>query len=235
MHLEEISAQQKQTGKVISEAREVKSKSDTPVNTNPFAIIYQGGVNPDALELTHLRQQPVDMIIYHHTAMHSGLAFEGIIGEFIDSKKWLTAYHAIIMPDGVIHPFCRWDRAGNHCIGFNQQSLAIALHGNFHSITDDDFSNHDGRYGNKKPTSAQIQSAACLIELWIQLYAIPVNFNQNILPHCDVLAGKTVCPGNQFPHEILQQAILRQHQQSLSLRNIDNLRQQFQLKPYVMA
>jgi len=165
-------------------------------------IVYKGGVKPGTLERCHLRPKEPDLIVYHHTAMSSSIPFRGIVDEFLVNKGWLTGYHCVIMPDGTIHPFCRWDRYGNHAKGLNQRSLGIAFHGNFHTLVNDRYSNHDGRFGMQEPTTAQLDAGARMVALWVQLYDdIQLDFDTDILPHKTAMPGHTVCPGSNFPHD----------------------------------
>ena len=164
-------------------------------------ITYNGGVKPESLEQYHLRSQEPDLIVYHHTAMSSSVPFQGIVDEFLVNKGWLTGYHCVIMPDGAIKPFCRWDRYGNHAKGLNDRSLGIAFHGNFHTLANDRYSNHDGRFGFQKPTAVQLDSGARITALWVHLYpSIQLDFDMDILPHKTAMPGHTVCPGSNFPH-----------------------------------
>jgi hypothetical protein len=164
-------------------------------------IVYKGGVNPESMERCHLRPQEPDLIVYHHTAMSSSVPFKGIVDEFLVNKGWLTGYHSVIMPDGTIHPFCRWDRYGNHAKGLNKRSLGIAFHGNFHTLANDRYSNHDGRFGIQEPTTAQLDAGARLVALWVHLYDdLQLDFDTDILPHKTAMPGHTVCPGSNFPH-----------------------------------
>lgn len=165
-------------------------------------IAYNGGVNPQTLEQHHLRPQEPNLIVYHHTAMASDVPFQGIVDEFLVNKRWLTGYHCVIMPDGAIQPFCRWDRYGSHAKGINERSLGIAFHGNFHTLANDQYSNHDGRFGFQKPTAVQLDAGARVVALWIHLYPdIQLDFDMDILPHKVAMPGHTVCPGSNFPHE----------------------------------
>lgn len=163
-------------------------------------LVYLGGVKPASLEKVHRRLADPDQIIVHHTAMHSQLGFDAIVDEFLTRKQWLTGYHAVVMPDGTIKPFCRWDRTGNHAAGHNHHTLGIAFHGNFHQGTDR-FSNHDGRYGNLRPTPEQLEAGARLIALWTFLY--PSMKEPFMLPHGQLEGASTVCPGNRFPWSML--------------------------------
>ena len=184
------------------EERQV-TKPQPQMNPEPYQwqpLTYLGGVQPAALEHVHQRRADPDQIVVHHTAMHSQLGFDAIVDEFLKRKKWLTGYHAVIMPDGTIQPFCRWDRTGNHAAGHNHHTLGIAFHGNFHQGTDR-FSNHDGRYGNLRPTPEQLEAGARLIALWTFLY--PSMREPFMVPHRQLDGAQTVCPGNRFPWQIL--------------------------------
>lgn len=164
-------------------------------------LAYAGGVHPASLETTHRRSGDPNLIVYHHTAMSSNAPFKDVVNEFLVSKKWLTGYHCVIMPDGTIEPFCRWDRSGNHAKGLNDRSLGIAFHGNFHTDLSDRYSNADGRYGNQLPTEAQLHAGARVVALWVLLYQdIKLDFTRHILPHKTAMPGHTVCPGSNFPH-----------------------------------
>ncbi len=169
-------------------------------------INYQGGINPESLQNTHLRPADPTLIIYHHTAMTSTASFQDIVDEFLITKKWLTGYHCVVMPNGAIRPFCRWDRSGNHVKGNNARSLGISFHGNFHTQPGDKYSNADGRYGNKAPTLAQLRAGARVIALWLYLY--DGNTFDSILSHQKIMPnGYTNCPGSNFPEQQLRQLV----------------------------
>ena len=200
------------------------------------SITYLGGVKPASLENTHKRLADADQIVVHHTAMHSQLGFDAIVDEFLVTKQWLTGYHAVIMPNGDIKPFCRWDRTGNHARGHNHHTLGIALHGNFHQSGHDDhdrYANDDGQFGNVRPTAEQLHSAARLIALWTFLY--PDMKDDFLVPHRQLNSGATVCPGSRFPWETLtgEVAAFRRHwsQQSEALAHIEA----FSRRQYVYA
>ena len=199
-------------------------------------IAYNGGVNPQSLEQHHLRSREPDLIVYHHTAMASNVPFQGIVDEFLVNKGWLTGYHCVIMPDGAIKPFCRWDRYGNHAKGLNDRSLGIAFHGNFHILANDQYSNQDGRFGFQKPTSVQLDAGARIVALWTYLYPdIRLDFDMDILPHKIAMPGHTVCPGSNFPHEEFQDKITFYVQK---WENSPTAQQQialFKQKPFIYA
>ncbi|MCD8523852.1 MAG: N-acetylmuramoyl-L-alanine amidase [Saccharospirillaceae bacterium] len=163
-------------------------------------IHYAGGVNPQSLEQVHRRTADPDQIVVHHTAMNSALGFNAIVDEFLQHKQWLTGYHCVIMPDGAIRPFCRWDRTGNHAKGHNDHTLGISFHGNFHQQEHDRFANNDGRYGPLMPTPAQLDAGARVIALWLNLYpSMSGPVSEVVVPHRALNGANTVCPGNQFP------------------------------------
>lgn len=184
----------------IAPARPLSIKSIEEI----VGFTYDGGDRPRRLEHTHLRTQPIDLIVYHHTAMHSESPFEELLKEF-DRKGWLTGYHSVIMKDGTIRTLCRWDRFGNHAQGYNARSLGVALHGNFETDPKVPFANVNGKLGVTHPTAAQLDSAARITALWTQLYGVPVDSSKSILPHYKL--AKKACPGSNFPHDTFHQRI----------------------------
>lgn len=176
-------------------------------------IPYRGGVNPETLERVHIRPSNPNLIVYHHTAMSSSTSFQDIVDEFLVTKKWLTGYNCVIMPDGAIKWFCRLDRYGNHAKGRNARSLGISFHGNFHTGAGDKYSNADGRYGNQQPTEAQLHAGARVVALWVALYKdIALDFERCIKPHKEVMpSGYTVCPGSGFKYKEFESLIEKYH------------------------
>ena len=199
-----------------------------------LAVEYHGGVKPDSLQNRNIRAADPNLIVYHHTAMSSNLGFQAIVDEFLVNKGWSTGYHCVIMPNGAIRPFCRWDRVGNHTKERNNRSLGVSFHGNFHIEKDDKFSNYDGRFGNKEPAEAQLISGARLIALWAHLYQdIELDFDSHILPHREAAPGHTVCPGSNFPFEDLQALISQYYEQwQASAYALDQI-ELFKKKPYL--
>jgi hypothetical protein len=165
-------------------------------------IPYDGGVDVDKLESVHRRPGDPNLIVYHHTAMPMDSSFDDVVRVIhqrkADGIPWITGYHCVITGDGGIHPFCRWDRFGNHVAGFNLRSLGISFNGNFESDPTVPFSNADGRYGPIRPTEAQLDAAARVVALWSIMYDIPLDFGQTIVPHRKLNPGKA-CPGSRFP------------------------------------
>lgn len=188
-------------GRVVSTSRLIEeTKEAQPLQWVDF--VYDGGLAPERLQAQHLRSGPPNLVVYHHTAMSSVSSFEDVVKEFVQRKKWLTGYHVVVMPDGAIKPFCRWDRYGSHAAGLNDRSLGIAFHGNFHTLPGDQFSNADGRYGNQTPTEAQLHAGARVVALWTYLYEdIKLDFGTSILAHRKAMPGHTVCPGSNFPYD----------------------------------
>jgi N-acetyl-anhydromuramyl-L-alanine amidase AmpD len=158
------------------------------------------------------------------------------VDEFLVNKGWLTGYHCVIMPDGTVRPFCRWDRYGNHAKGLNQRSLGIAFHGNFHTLANDRYSNHDGRFGFQKPTAVQLDAGARVIALWAHLYPnIQLDFDMDILPHKIAMPGHTVCPGSNFPHDELKEKITFYFQQWEKSQTAQQHIALFQQKSFIYA
>ncbi|MFQ5769874.1 MAG: peptidoglycan recognition family protein [bacterium] len=201
---------------------------------------YDGGDRPQRLENTHLFKKPIDMIVYHHTAMHSDSPFEEILREF-DRKGWLTGYNCVVLKDGSIRVLCRWDRFGNHVKGFNNHSLGIALHGNFETNSKVPFSNYNGQYGILHPTSSQVDATARVVTLWTFMHKIDLRFPANndthfpkgIVPHKD-LAPKA-CPGGNFPHQHFQERVKNYTNMWKNDKNFQQALNDFKAIPRVMA
>jgi hypothetical protein len=193
-------------------------------------IPYAGGVDRDKLQDVHLRKKNPDLVVYHHTAMHSDSTFQDLV-RVIKDKKWLTGYNCVILKDGSIKPYCRWDRYGNHAVGYNAHSLGLAFHGNFENNPDVPFSNPDGRYGISRPTELQLKAGAQVVALWTYLYSIPLDFKKSIIPHNQI--SDKACPGNLFPYDEFKNLISFYHDEwdksGLAKQKIS----EFKLKPYL--
>jgi uncharacterized membrane protein YuzA (DUF378 family) len=179
-------------------------KPSMPEKELEIEISYEGGVDREKLENVHLRPSNPDLIVYHHTAMHSDTTFADVV-KVIKDKGWLTGYHCVVLKDGSIYPFCRWDRYGNHAKGFNHTSLGIAFNGNFEPDPRVPFANVNGKMGLLTPTDEQLRSAAKVVALWTFIYDIPIEFDKSIIPH-NTISDKT-CPGSNFPYEQFQHLI----------------------------
>jgi len=226
----------KPLGETLAEGGLTREKKEPrPFKWIDFA--YRGGVKPESLLRAHIRPSNPNLIVYHHTAMSSSLGFQDIVDEFLVSKKWLTGYHCVIMPDGTIKPFCRWDRYGNHAKGKNSRSLGISFHGNFHTDPKDKYSNADGRYGNQQPTEAQLHAGARVVALWVALYDdINLDFDRCIKPHKEVMEpGYTVCPGSNFKYDEFKNLIQKYHDTWDSLETAQAGIEKFKKLPYIYA
>lgn len=165
-------------------------------------ISYDGGYEHELLESRRKRPGDPELIVFHHTQMHSRSTFLDVINVIknrVDPKsgqKWVTGYHCVVLADGSINPFCRWDRPGIHCENHNARSLGITLNGNFESDPTVFGNNARGNYGNKTPPLAQLDSAARVVALWCHVYGIVPN-KGSIRPHRELKA--TSCPGSSFP------------------------------------
>lgn len=194
-------------GMDFSEEKENQEKPGTgeePPVVDELDIPYSGGVDRDKLEWRHVRKENPTLIVYHHTAMKLNSTFEDVV-RVIKSRRdssgnhWITGYNCVIMADGAIKPFCRWDRYGNHARGYNMKSLGIAFNGNFETDPGVPNSNPDGKYGPSRPTEAQIKAGARVVALWTFLYDIAPDFDNTIIPHNKI--AQKACPGSNFPYE----------------------------------
>ncbi|MFW6101519.1 MAG: N-acetylmuramoyl-L-alanine amidase [Bacteroidota bacterium] len=196
-----------ETEKPVKEEMPPASMDVQPVSIEErVGFEYDGGDRPGRLENTHIYPNGVDMLVYHHTAMHSDAPFREVVKEF-DRKGWLTGYHCVVFPDGTIRVLCRWDRFGNHALPFNRKSFGIAFQGNFETRPGVPFSNHDGRFGMKKPRQPQLKASARVVALYTLMQDVPFAFPEEpdendpkgIMPH-NKIANKS-CPGNNFPYQ----------------------------------
>lgn len=214
-----------------------------PVSPRPpsmadyLGFTYRGGDRPERLENTHLFTGPVDLIVYHHTAMHSDAPYEALVKEF-DRKGWLTGYNCVVFKDGTIRALCRWDRFGNHAVPHNGHSLGIAMQGNFEINPDVPYANHDGRYGLIAPTVEQVDATARVTALWTLMHQVPVSFPakatrapKGIVPH-HLLANKA-CPGNNFPYVAFEQKVRHYIKTWQDDPQFDQALQEFKHIPFV--
>lgn len=201
-------------------------------------IPYEGGVDRDRLQTLHRRRANPDLIIYHHTAMHGDSTFDDVV-RVIKSRKdskgrpWVTGYNCVVTGDGAIHPFCRWDRYGNHAAGNNMRSLGITLNGNFETDPTVPSSNPDGRFGRQRPSTAQLEAGARVVALWCLVYNIPADFEKTIIPH-NAVSTKT-CPGNNFPYEDFERLTLHFHDTWRDSARVRARILAFRSKPFVLV
>ncbi len=215
-----------------------KQPADAPkVITTPAAeesdwvdIPYNGGVDREKLENIHVRKQNPDLIVYHHTAMNSKSTFQDVV-RVIKDRNWSTGYNCVIHYSGSIHPFCRWDRYGNHAIGYNMRSLGISFNGNFETNSAVPFSNPSGRMGPSRPSEAQLRAGARVVALWTFLYDIEIDFEKTIIPH-NKISSKT-CPGSSFPYDEFKKWVEHFHSKWSQSDFAGEKIAAYKLKPYL--
>lgn len=195
-------------------------------------LCYEGGLEPGKLQ-NRLRPSNPDMIIFHHTGMHSRTPFEEVVSVF-KAKGFVTGYHAVITEDGVSHNYCRWDARGIHARGFNDRALGLAFCGNFEANPSTPGNNADGSFGNRIPTEAQLMTGAKLIVLWALLYKIDITQPGRLFAHYEV-SQTTSCPGNQFPFARFQNLVLDLY---ADWKNSDRIKSEvsdFSRKPFLFV
>ncbi len=199
-------------------------------------IPYKGGVDREKMEHFHVRKKDPEMVIYHHTAMSSDSTFEDVVRVIKDKtdaqgNHWLTGYNCVVLADGSINPFCRWDRYGNHAYLYNGKSLGIALNGNFEINPNVSYSNFNGEYGSKRPNEAQLKNTARVIALWSFLYEIDIDFNKRIIPHGQV--SSSACPGSNFPNDEFKKWIEFFVEKWQKSDSVQEQIEAYKLKPYL--
>ncbi len=209
--------------------------ASVPAASEWLELAYDGGVDRDILGPVHRRPGKPNLIVFHHTALSSASGFDDVVRVIKTrtsaGKPWITGYHAVVTADGVVHPFCRWDRYGNHVAGFNRLSLGVAFNGNYETNPSVSFSNPDGRLGPPRPTEAQLRAGAQLTALWCLLYDIPPDFAKTVVPHKS-LAPKA-CPGSGFPYTEYQRLVRHFVQTWQGSSYARERLEAFQLKPYL--
>jgi len=194
-------------------------------------IPYNGGVDCDKLEDVHKRKKDPNLIVYHHTAMSCNSTFGDVI-RVIKDRNWSTGYNCVILADGTICPFCRWDRYGNHAKGYNLRSLGVAFNGNYETDPKIPYSNPNGKYGLPRPTEEQLKAGARVVSLWATLYDdIEIDFDKKIIPHNDI-SNKT-CPGTMFPYDEFKKWIEYYWNSWNKSSAIKEKITAFDLKPYI--
>ncbi len=165
-----------------------------------IGIQYRGGLTPE-IPGHGLRKANPEYVVLHHSATPITATFEDVVKKEKRLRKNARgsytldpSFHSVITFDGKIHNYCRWDSIGWHVargsVISNLNSLGLCFVGNFQNRGS----------GRARPSSEQIESGARLLALWRWLYQIPEN---NIVPHSAVRAGKIVCPGENFPVELV--------------------------------
>jgi hypothetical protein len=232
-------SQEAKESEAVSEVKApavITTPPDTAMETW-IDIPYQGGVDREILEHVHKRDANPKLVVFHHTTMNSSSTFDDVVRTIksrTDSRgnHWITGYNCVVLYDGSIHPFCRWDRYGNHAAGNNRRSLGLAFNGNFETNPNVPFSNPTGRMGAQQPSEAQLKAGAKVVTLWTFLYKdIKPDFKKFILPHKE-LADKA-CPGGNFPYDEFESLVL--HYTNLWTKSsfIQERIAEFKLKPYL--
>ena len=202
---------------------------------------YDGGDRPERLENTHKYNKNIDLIVVHHTTLHSDAPFEELVKEF-DRKGWLTGYHCVVFKDGTIRVLCRWDRFGNHALPHNRHSFGIAFQGNFEPNPNIPFSNPHGELGLMTPTGKQLKAAARVVSMVALMHHIPLVFPKSfddgqavkgIIPH-HVIANKA-CPGGNFPEKEFEDYITNYYNSWKEDAEFKKALELFKLKPMVIA
>ena len=124
------------------------------MNKPIYLIVHHFG-GTDANPLADTSNQTFEIVNEYHKSLWN----------FKSSLGFYTGYHYIIEKDGSLHQGRADTDTGAHTIGYNNQSLGIALAGNF------DFSD---------PTPAQVAALQKLLVVKSQQYSIAP---ENIVPH----------------------------------------------------
>jgi hypothetical protein len=205
------------TASDVEAAEEPRARAALPPEepVSRLRVPYAGGVDPDLVARRQPnRQANPDLVVFHHTAMHSDTTFDDVVRVIQEQRGWATAYHCVVLADGSIHPFCRWDYVGNHARGANFRSIGVTLNGNFETNPSTPGANDRGQFGLRTPSDAQLESAARVTALWCFLYDIPVDFTDHgdtpgIVPH--KVVKPTACPGSNFPYQRFENLVTTFH------------------------
>ena len=98
----------------------------------------------------------------------------------IKDKGWLTGYHCVVVKDGSIHPFCRWDRYGNHAKGHNLTSLGIAFNGNFETEISETYLTFEGDVEAHNELYEEDQPLSGILFDLMKEWNIELNYDWNI-------------------------------------------------------
>lgn len=128
------------------------------------------------------RKGKIKYIVVHHTGSENTSIYD--IHQWHTNNGWGgIGYNFYIRKDGKIYKGRDINKKGAHCIGRNNDSIGIALEGNF-EITE--------------PTNEQIVSLLRLSLMLLDYYGV-----DNINLHKDF--NSTDCPGKNFPYEMYKQ------------------------------
>jgi hypothetical protein len=233
------------TGSASSASSPVVHLAADPALAEWEDVPYDGGVDKELLEDIQRRKGIIDTVIYHHTAMRSTSSFGDVVKVIKDrtdpdGKHWLTGYNCVILADGSIHAFCRWDRYGSHAGAWNPRSLGLAFNGNFETDPNIPYSNPNGAYGPSRPTEAQLRAGARVVALWSFLYPAiwpdkkqDPDFVDRIMPHSKVSPDGKTCPGTSFPKKEFQEWIVHYGELWDGSPAVTAKIAAFKLKPYL--
>ena len=198
-------------------------------------LTYEGGLDPQVHQ-NRLRKAKPDMIIFHHTAMHSKTSFDDVATVF-KARGFVTGFNAVITEDGINHDFCRWDARGIHAKGYNERSLGVAFCGCFEANSVVQGNNATGELGNQVPTEAQLLTGAKLIVLWALLYKIDISQPGRLVAHHEIALGEqtTSCPGSQFPYARFRNLVLDLYAEWNNSDRIKSEINDFSQKPYLFV
>jgi len=124
-------------------------------------IVTRARRSPTARQSAPAFRKP-NLVVYHHTACPASRV----------SRTWSTVpgdeemahgYHCVVMPDGAIKPFCRWDPP-EPCEGAQRPQPGDFLHGQFSHRGGDNFPTPMA-FGNQRPTEAQLHAGARVVAL----------------------------------------------------------------------
>lgn len=124
----------------------------------------------------------IKYIVVHHTESEN-TSIDDIHQWHINNGWGGIGYNFYIRKDGKIYKGRDINKQGAHCIGRNNDSIGIALEGNF-DIT--------------QPTNEQIVSLLRVSLMLLDLYGI-----DELYVHKDF--NSTDCPGKNFPYEMYKQ------------------------------
>nr|AAY27973.1 peptidoglycan recognition protein 1 [Euprymna scolopes] len=130
---------------------------------------------------------PVKMVFIHHTAMDyctnlyaCSEAMRKIQNLHMDNRGWSDlGYNYLVGEDGYVYKGRGWDREGGHTKGYNTDSVAISVMGDF-----------SDRLPNEKALNAVNNLIVCGIK------QNKITKNYSLYGHRDV--RKTACPGDKF-------------------------------------
>lgn len=120
-------------------------------------------------------------IVLHHTAGGDNGTINDICKVHFGKNKWSgLGYHFFINNDGTVYQLRDTSEAVPHSFGYNNNSVAICMNGNF--------SVH-------KPTDAQWEAALTLVRQLLDFYGLD---ESAVYKHGDLAGNNTECCGTLF-------------------------------------